>query len=109
MALLFYAVSWTVNEYGEAAWYIGVGLPWLSLFVAIITRFVSDFVFHIDFSKYGWGYFYAFSAIVYVVVMSVYARTIIPFIPHLAACVSFLSATFIDLSYSDFKKKDKER
>ena len=62
LALFFYAVSWSVNEYGKTAWYIGIGLPWLSLFSRILISLLCDFMFKIDsaFDKIGWGYSYAF-------------------------------------------------
>ena len=110
LALFFYAVSWSVNEYGKTAWYIGIGLPWLSLFSRILISLLCDFMFKIDsaFDKIGWGYSYAFCSIIYVIVMSIIAKTVFPFIPHLAACACFIAEAYIEKLYATSDKREKE-
>lgn len=98
LALFFYAVSWFVDEYGKAAWYIGIGLPWLSLIFCIAITLVCEFVFKIDsaFDKIGWGFFYAICSLVYLIVMLIVAKTVLPFVPHLAACGCFIADIYIE-------------
>lgn len=107
-AFFFYAISWTVNDYGKVAWYIGISLPWLSLLIGLLVSFLRDMVYNIEIDSIsGWGYFYFIISIVYFVFMSIYTSSVLPFIPHLSACLCFIFSVFIGLIFKHIENQTK--
>lgn len=110
LALFFYAVSWSVTQYGHTIWYIGIGLPWLSLFVGVALDFICSLMFNSDIfeKKYGAGYLYSGCTVLYVIVSSLIAKSLYPFIPHLSACACFIAVVYIDGLYKELEDRRKK-
>lgn len=110
LALFFYAVSWSVTQYGDMIWYIGIGLPWLSLFVGVALDFICSLMFNSDIfeKKYGAGYLYSGCTVLYVITSSLIAKSLYPFIPHLSACACFIAVVYIDGLYKELEDRRKK-
>ena len=88
-ALFFYVLCWFTHQPTKLLWYIGIGLPWLSLILSIAVHFfvTSDK----DHTGTYWAYTYVIATIAYVVAVSLLSGSIYHQLPHLAACVCFIA------------------
>lgn len=88
-ALFFYVLCWFTHQPTKLLWYIGIGLPWLSLILSIAVHFfvTSDK----DHTGTYWAYTYAIATTAYVVAVSMLSGSIYHQLPHLAACVCFIA------------------
>ena len=88
-ALFFYVLCWFTHQPTKLLWYIGIGLPWLSLILSIAVHFFVTS--GKDHTGTYWAYTYAIATIAYVVIVSMLSGSIYHQLPHLAACVCFIS------------------
>ncbi len=88
-AIYFYVLCWFAEQPEKWIWYIGVGLPWLSL----IATLPIYFVFKTDVKNEGkiWGTVYVVMCIAYTVATSIMTDSVIHQTPYLACCVCFIS------------------
>lgn len=95
-ALFFYALCWFVDSPSKTVRYLGMALPWLSLFLSIPIAYLCKVKDDNYFS--AWGYVYAVSTLIYIIVVSFMSGSIWQQLPHLAACVSFIAYFSLDHS-----------
>ena len=88
-AIFFYIVCWLVDQPTKVWWYIGVAIPWLSLFVTIPITLI--FKVKEEDSYFTWGCIYVVSTILYVAAMSFVSGSFLLQLPYLSACVSFIA------------------
>lgn len=101
ISLFFYVMCWFTDQPTETLYYIGISLPWLSLILSILVGFICD----IKNEKYfaAWGYIYAITTIIYVIVVSIMSGSIWHQLPHLAACACFIAYFTIEQQYKQNK------
>ncbi len=88
-ALFFYALCWFSDAPTKSIHDIGVSLPWLSLILSIPIAYICKVRDDNYFS--AWGYVYAITTVIYVVVVSLMSGSIWHQLPHLAACICFIA------------------
>lgn len=88
-ALFFYVLCWFTHQPTKLLWYIGIGLPWLSLILSIPIAYICKVKDNNYFSASG--YVYAIATTAYVVAVSLLSGSIYHQLPHLAACVCFIA------------------
>ena len=88
-ALFFYVLCWFAHQPTKFLWFIGIGLPWLSLVLSILIAYICKVKDNNYFSVSG--YVYAIATIAYVVALSLFSGSIYYQLPHLAACVCFIA------------------
>lgn len=88
-ALIFYALCWFADAPTKSIRNLGIALPWLSLALSIPIGYVCK----VKDGQYSttWGYVYAAATIIYVIAVSLISGTLLPQLPHLAACVCFIA------------------
>ncbi len=91
MGLLFslviglYIFCWLTDQPTKALWYIGVALPWLSVFAAIPISILTD-IEEKDNWKI-WCYLYALATLLYIIVVPSVGGRILNVLPHLGCCI----------------------
>ena len=96
MGLLFslviglYIFCWLTDQPTKALWYIGVALPWLSVFAAIPISILTD-IEEKDNWKI-WCYLYALATLLYIIVVPSVGGRILNVLPHLGCCISAILA-----------------
>ena len=91
MGLLFslviglYIFCWLTDQPTKALWYIGVALPWLSVFAAIPISILTD-IEEKDNWKI-WCYLYALATLLYIIVVPSVGVRILNVLPHLGCCI----------------------
>ena len=88
-ALFFYVLCWFTHQPTKLLWYIGMGLPWLSLIMSIPIAYLCKVKDNNYFNTSG--YAYVIATIAYVVAVSMLSGSICHQLPHLAACVCFIA------------------
>lgn len=88
-SVFFYILCWFTDQPTRELHYVGIGLPWLSLFAAIPVGYLCKVKDGHYFET--WGYVYAVATVIYVVVVSLISGYLLPQLPHLAACVAFIT------------------
>jgi len=88
-SVLFYILCWFTDQPTKTLHYIGIALPWLSLALSVPVAYLCKVRSAEYFSV--WGYVYAITTVIYVVIVSVMSGSLLPQLPHLAACVCFIA------------------
>jgi peptidoglycan/LPS O-acetylase OafA/YrhL len=88
-AIYFYVLCWFVEQPEKWIWYIGVGLPWLSLIATIIIYFL--FRPNVKDEDKFWGTVYVVMCIVYITATSIMTGDVMHQTPYLACCASLIS------------------
>lgn len=88
-SVFFYILCWFTDQPTKELHYVGIGLPWLSLILSILIGYLCKVKDGHYFTS--WGYVYAVATVVYVVGVSVMSGSVLPQLPHLAACVTFIA------------------
>ena len=86
--LLFYILCWLTDQPTKLLWWLGVALPWLSLFATIPILFLTD----TKESNNGkiWAYIYALFTIIYYFVVSNISGFWGQNTTYIASCVTFI-------------------
>lgn len=87
-ALFFYVLCWFSDAPTKSIHDIGVALPWFSLILSIPIAYICKVRDDNYFT--AWGYVYAITTVIYVVVVSLMSGSIWHQLPHLAACICFI-------------------
>lgn len=85
-ALLFYVLCWLTDQPTKLLWWLGVALPWLSIFLAIPITVLG----HIE-EKDNWKiwcYVYIVTTLIYIVVVQAIGGLFLQILPHLLCCAS---------------------
>lgn len=101
-AFYFYVLCWFVEQPYQWLKYIGISLPWLSLFLSLPLGFIW---------KNGiisWGISYAVWTLFYVVVTIMYSGNVIVQTPYLACCVCFIASVYISKNESKLNETTEE-
>ena len=88
-AIFFYTLCWFSHQPTKLLWYIGVGLPWLSLIVSIPLSMLQKS--EKDNVGLYWAYIYTVMTAGYVVILSLTGNPIYYQLPHLTTCICFIS------------------
>lgn len=88
-AIFFYTLCWFVETPTKSIHNLGIALPWLSLALSVPIGYVCKVKDGQYFAV--WGYVYAAATIIYVIAVSLISGTLLPQLPHLAACVCFIA------------------
>ena len=88
VSLFLYALCWFTNQPTPTLHYIGIALPWLSLFISIPVSYLCKVNDKKHFAVYG--YTYAISTFLYFIVLYVISGSVWHQLPHLAACICFI-------------------
>ncbi len=100
-SIFFYAVCWFVDQPTHTIWYIGIGLPWLSLLISILLSFAMN-------KDLSWAYCYFVSTLFFVCFASIIKSELLSQIPYLAACVCVIAYVFISNIVEKYRiNKDK--
>ena len=95
-SVLFYILCWFTDQPTKELHYVGIALPWLSLILSILIGFACKIKNNQYFAS--WGYVYAIATFIYVVAVSFMSGSILPQLPHLAACVTFIAYFSLEAS-----------
>lgn len=90
VVLACYILCWLADQPTKALWYIGVALPWLSVFAAIPVSIFTD-IKEKDNWKI-WAYIYALGTLLYIIVVPYIGGRILNVMPHLGCCVFAITA-----------------
>ena len=82
--LLFYILCWLTDQPTKLLWWLGVALPWLSIFLAIPIT-ILDHIEEKDNWKI-WCYIYAVATLFYIVVVQAIGGLFLQILPHLLCC-----------------------
>lgn len=88
-ALYFYVLCWFAYDKANWLWGVGLSLPWLSLIASIpvnLFRKTEE-----DCAGIHWAYTYVIMTVVFAAVATVITGTLNDQLPHIAACVCFIS------------------
>ena len=85
-ALVLYILTWFMPQPTKTLWYIGVALPWLSVFAAIPISFLTD-IEEKDNWKI-WCYLYALATLLYIIVVLTFGGKPLHLLPHLGCCIT---------------------
>lgn len=86
IVLFCYLLCWLTDQPTKALWYIGVALPWLSVFAAIPISFLTD-IEEKDNWKI-WCYLYALATLLYIIVVLMFGGKPLHLLPHLGCCIT---------------------
>lgn len=100
-ALLFYALCWFAHQPSELLWYVGVGLPWLSLLIGLPLSFALG-------KKISWAYCYVTTTLFYVIFVSFKTFNLYMQIPYLATCVTFIASTYFDRLQNKYDEENSK-
>lgn len=101
-ALFFYVLCWFTHQDSKVVWYIGIGLPWLSLIASIPINILRKS--HEDKSGVHWAYTYVVMTVAYFLVISIMEGSVWHQLTHIAACVCFISCFELE----SYEKKEEE-
>lgn len=82
---VFYVATWLTDQPTKFLWYIGIALPWLSLFAAIPITILG----HVE-EKDNWKiwcYVYALATSLYLIVVPILGGKFLHLLPHLGCCI----------------------
>ena len=85
LVVFFYAICWITDQPTKTIWWLGVVLPWLSVFASIPVTIIG----HIE-EKDNWRiwcYVYAVATLLYIIVVLPMSGSILNLIPHLGCCI----------------------
>lgn len=102
-AVLFWLLCWITPEADKLIKGLGVSLPWLSIFVSIPFMIFLDPESKREASIVT--YSYVVCTVLYVIIVSVLRMNYINQVPHLACCVSVISAGALHDIMKDFEKE----
>lgn len=89
ISVFFYVLCWFTHQPTKLAYNVGLALPWASLFLSVLIGLIWD-IKNKDYFT-AWGYIYAAVTVIYVVAVSIMAGSIWHQLPHLCACICFIS------------------
>ena len=85
VVMLLYVLCWLTDQPTKTLWWIGVALPWLSIFAAIPVSILG----HIEEKDNWkiWAYIYGLSTLLYIIVVLALGGRILHVLPHLGCCI----------------------
>ncbi len=89
VAVILYTLCWFTHQPTSTLYWLGIFLPWLSLFLSIPISYVCK-VKEGEYFK-TWGWVYAISTLLYITVVSMMSGSVLHQLPHLGACVCFIA------------------
>ena len=97
VALLFYILCWLTDQSTKLLWWLGVALPWLSIFLSIPISVFG----HID-EKDNWRiwcYVYAVATLLYIGIVQAIGGLFLHLLPHILCCASAIAYLVLNKKY----------
>lgn len=100
-ALFFYTLCWFIHQPSELIWYVGVGLPWISLLIGLPLSFAFN-------KELSWTYCYIAATLFYVIFVSVKTFSLYTQIPYFAACTTFIASVYYERLQNKYEEENKK-